>query len=132
MPQRPERVYAFLAYLRNHWQLSRRFAELEQLDGDRQGGRVRIRGPLGFSRVARTRVEDTIEPSELRGEARVGRSTLGVVRWTIDPDGSGSRVTLAAEVVRASALDRAVLAVGGELLLRRMFTEALDRLGRLA
>lgn len=132
MPQRPERVYAFLADLRNHWQLSRRFAELEQLDGDRQGGRVRIRGPLGFSRVARTRVEDTIEPSELRGEARVGRSTLGVVRWTIDPDGSGSRVTLAAEVVRASALDRAVLAVGGELLLRRMFTEALDRLGRLA
>lgn len=132
MPQRPERVYAFLADLRNHWQLSRRFAELEQLDGDRQGGRVRIRGPLGLSRVARTRVEDTIEPSELRGEARVGRSTLGVVRWTIDPDGSGSRVTLAAEVVRASALDRAVLAVGGELLLRRMFTEALDRLGRLA
>lgn len=132
MPQRPERVFAFLADLRNHWQLSRRFAELEQLDGDRQGGRVRIRGPLGLSRVARTRVEDTIEPSELRGEARVGRSTLGVVRWTIDPDGSGSRVTLAAEVVRASALDRAVLAVGGELLLRRMFTEALDRLGRLA
>jgi hypothetical protein len=132
VPQRPERVYAFLADLRNHWQLSRRFAELEQLDGDRQGGRVRIRGPLGLSRVARTRVEDTIEPSELRGEARVGRSTLGVVRWTIDPDGSGSRVTLAAEVVRASALDRAVLAVGGELLLRRMFTEALDRLGRLA
>jgi hypothetical protein len=132
VPQRPERVYAFLADLRNHWQLSRRFAELEQLDGDRQGGRVRIRGPLGLSRIARTRVEDTIEPSELRGEARVGRSTLGVVRWTIDPDGSGSRVTLAAEVVRASALDRAVLAVGGELLLRRMFTEALDRLGRLA
>jgi uncharacterized protein YndB with AHSA1/START domain len=132
VPQPPERVFAFLADLRNHWQLSRRFAELEQLDGDRQGGRVRIRGPLGLSRVARTRVEDTIEPSELRGEARVGRSTLGVVRWTIDPDGSGSRVTLAAEVVRASALDRAVLAVGGELLLRRMFTEALDRLGRLA
>ena len=132
MPQPPERVFAFLADLRNHWQLSRRFAELEQIDGDRQGGRVRIRGPLGLSRVATTRVEGAVPTREVRGHAAVGRSTVGAVRWTIEPSDGGSRVTLAAEVVRASALDRVVLALGGRLLLQRMFAEAVEQLGRVA
>ena len=132
MPQPPERAFAFLADLRNHWQLSRRFAALEQIDGDGHGGRVRICGPLGLSRIATTRVEEAVEPHELRGRAEIGRSTVGAVRWTIEPAVAGSRVTLSAEVVRASLVDRAVLALGGRLLLRRMFTEAVEQLGRVA
>ena len=56
----PHRVFEFLADLRNHWLLQDRFVELAGLDTDEgdgpNGGRVRMRGPLGISREARTRV----------------------------------------------------------------------------
>ena len=92
---------------------------------------MRIRGPLGLSRVARTRVLEAIEPRELRGRADLGRGTVGRVRWLIEPAGEGSRVTLSAEVVHASALDRALLALGGRRLLQRMFQEAVEQVGRV-
>jgi hypothetical protein len=41
-------------------------------------------------------------------------------------------VTLSATVERASLLDRAILALGGRMLLRRMFAEAVEQLGRAA
>lgn len=132
LDQPPERVYAFLADLRNHWRLSRRFAELEQLDGDGAGGRVCIRGPFGLSRLARTRVLEVEELRAVRGRADVGRGTVGAVRWLIEPRGSGSRVTLAADVERASLLDRAILALGGRAILRHGFAEAVEQLGREA
>jgi uncharacterized protein YndB with AHSA1/START domain len=132
LDQPPERVYAFLADLRNHWRLSRRFAELEHVDGDGGGGRVRIHGPLGLSRLARTRVVEVDEPHEVRGRADVGRGTVGTVRWLIEPRDGGSRVTLAAEVDRVSLLDRAILALGGRAILRRGFAEAIEQLGREA
>ena len=91
-----------------------------------------MRGPLGLSRVARTRVLETIEPGELRGRAELGRGTVGAVRWLIEPAGTGSRVTLAAEVLAARPIDRVVLALGGRRLLRRMFAEAVEQLGRVA
>jgi hypothetical protein len=72
------------------------------------------------------------EPRELRGRADVGRGTVGEVRWGIEPHGTGSRVTLSAEVERASRLDRAILALGGRIVLRRGFAEALEQLGRVA
>jgi uncharacterized protein YndB with AHSA1/START domain len=128
----PERVFAFLADLRNHWRLTPRFAELESLDGDAAGARVRIRGPLGLSRVARTRVLEAQEPLLLRGRAEVGRGTVGSVRWTIEREGEGSRVAISAEVERASPLDRAILALGGRRFLRRGFAQALEELGRVA
>jgi len=93
---------------------------------------VRIRGPLGLSRVARTRVLAAEEPRELRGRAEIGRGTVGAVRWTIEPSGSGSRVTLAATVERARPFDRAVLALGGRRYLQRGFADALEQLGRVA
>ena len=125
-------MFAFLADLRNHWHLSRRFAELASLDADAAGGRVRIRGPFGTSRVARTRVEEAVPASRLRGRAEIGRGTVGEVRWTIAPSGEGSRVTLAADVVSTAAVDRALLALGGRWWLGRMFAEALEQLGRVA
>jgi hypothetical protein len=125
-------VFAFLADLRNHWRLSRRFAELAALDGDAAGGRVRIRGPLGFSRVARTRVLDLDEPTSLAGRADVGRGTVGLVRWDIRGDGAGSLVTLSARVERASRLDRSILAAGGRRRLQRIFAEALEQLEQVA
>ena len=96
------------------------------------GGRVRVRGPLGLSRVARTRVVEAVAPRELRGRAELGRRTTASVRWSIEPRGGGSRVTLSAAVDEASALDRALLACGGAWWLRRTFAEAVEQLGRVA
>jgi hypothetical protein len=101
-------VFAFLADLRSHWRLLRRLAELDALADDAAGRRVRIRGPLGLSRVARTRVLVAEAPRRLAGRAEVGRGTVGAVRWEIVPAGDGgSRVTLAARVESASPFDRA-------------------------
>jgi uncharacterized protein YndB with AHSA1/START domain len=50
----PERVFDFLADLRNHWRLERRFLELDERGAD--GGRIRSKGPLGLSRRVETRV----------------------------------------------------------------------------
>ena len=93
---------------------------------------MRIHGPLGLSRVARTRVLEAHEPHELRGSAELGSRTRGAVRWQIDPAGTGSRVTLSAEVLAAGPFDRVVLACGGRLWLRRIFAEAVQRLGEVA
>jgi uncharacterized protein YndB with AHSA1/START domain len=94
---------------------------------------VRIRGPLGLSRVARTRVLAVEPPRRLEGRADVGQGTVGAVRWEIEPaGGGGSRVTLAARVESASALDRAILALGGGRWLERIFRDALARLGEVA
>jgi hypothetical protein len=125
-------VFAFLADLRNHWRLSRRFAELDALDDDVAGGRVRVRGPLGASRLARTRVLEAEAPRRLAGRAEIGRGTVGLVRWQIEPAGGGSHVTLSAEVERAAPVDRALLALGGAWWLRRIFDDALARLGEVA
>lgn len=71
-------------------------------------------------------------PRLLRGRAEVGRGTVGLIRWTIEPNGSGSRVALEAEVVRASLPDRLVLALGGRRRLERGLREAVDRLAERA
>lgn len=91
-----------------------------------------MRGPLGLSRIARTRVLSADEPRELRGRAEIGPDTVGAVRWTIEPSGGGSRVTLSAEVESAGLVDRAILALGGRRFLQRGFGEALAQLGRVA
>lgn len=132
------RVFEFLADLRNHWRLEGRFVELDHLDGASEGaatgGRVRIRGPLGLSRGARTRVLSTTPPAggtpgRLRGEAAIGRRTRGRVQWEIDPlDQRRSRVTLSAVVDRAGAADALLLALGGRRWLRSVFDGALSNL----
>lgn len=127
----PERVYEFLSDLRNHWRLSDRFVELESLDGDAAGGRVRMKGPLGIGRTARTRVEEAT-PDLLRGRADVGRGTIGLVRWEIAAADAGSAtVTLSARVDRAAPLDRVALALGARMWLRAVFSRALANLGQI-
>src|SRR5919201_3098429 len=93
----PDRVFAFLSDLRNHWRLEERFIELDDVTAD--GGRVRLRGPLGLKRVARTNVleaEPAAPVGRLHGHAEIGRSTRGDVFWEIAPADGGSNVTLAA------------------------------------
>jgi len=127
VPHPPDVVFEFLSDLRNHWRLEPHFLELEDVHAD--GGRVRVRAPLGISRVARTSVVAAERPSLLRGLAELGRSTRGAVRWEIGPAPVGSDVRFSAVVERASPLDRILLACGGRWWLRRIVVAAVQRLG---
>ena len=93
------------------------------------GGEVRMRGPLGISRVARTRVVKTVASTTLHGAAELGRRTHASVRWDIAPRNGGSDVTFSAFVDHASLVDRVLLALGGRWWLARVFARAVERLG---
>jgi Polyketide cyclase / dehydrase and lipid transport len=129
----PEEVFEFVSDLRNHWALAGRWIQVVALQGDGDGGRVRIRGPLGVRRTAATTVEQ-VEPFEgLQGRARLG-PTEAKVAWSLRAaDGEATEVRLTAEVLRARPLDRAVLTLGGAAWMRRLFRVTLARLaGRFA
>jgi hypothetical protein len=126
-------VFAFLADLENHWRLAGRYVEVLELEGPpggRQGGRVRIRGPLGLGRTARTEVLSADEPSGLSGKASIGDSTSAAVSWSLSDSRDGTRVELRARTERLGLLDRLVLAIGGTRVLRRMFDSTLESLAR--
>jgi hypothetical protein len=128
LPAAPEQVFAFLADLDNHWRLIDRWARIADVSPDGLGATVRLRGPLGVRRTARTRVLSSVAPRELEGEARVGRRTVGRVHWALRPDGDGTAVELSATVPQAGRLDRALLALGGQRWLRHRFGAALRQL----
>jgi hypothetical protein len=132
-------VFEYLSGLDNHWRLADRWIEVLSLDRppvadpddppDR--GRVRMRGPLGLSRTAATRVLAADPPSSIAGSAAIGRGTIATVSWTLDDLGEVTRVRLAAELESASALDRVLLSLGGRRWLRRRFSAVLGRLARV-
>jgi polyketide cyclase/dehydrase/lipid transport protein len=123
-----EIVFEFLCDLRNHWAVAGRWIEVVALAGDGDGGRVRIRGPLGLRRTAVTSVDRVEAPGRLEGSARLGR-TEAWVAWTLHPRSTGGcEVTLTAAVVRAGPMDRLVLALGGARWMRRLFAATLTHL----
>lgn len=132
----PEMVFAFLVDLRNHWRLAAGWVRVVSLEepGDgapAHGGRVRLSGPLGLHRDVCTRMLASEPGSWLEGEARVGRRTLAHVRWELRAaSGGGTHVTLRATVLRAAALDRALLALGGRRWLGNRFGATVRRLDR--
>jgi hypothetical protein len=128
IPHEPERVFAFLGDLRNHWRLEERFLELENVGPD--GGVIRLTGPFGLSRKARTRVLKAERPTRVAGRADLRGGTVGLVSWEIRPDGSGSHIRLSAEVPQAWWPDRIFLAFGGRAWLRALFERALENLER--
>ena len=122
----PEAVFAFLARLENHWKLAGRWVEPVSIDHD--SGRVRIHGPLGLRRTARTTVVDATPNSVMHGTAELSGGTVASVAWELSPDGDGTRVRLAARVERATWPDRLMLLAGGGLWMRRRFGAILERL----
>ena len=136
LPRSPDDVFPYLCDLRNHWQLADRFIEVESLehsadpcaDAAATGGRVRIQGPLGFSRTAVTRITAIDPPKRMTGTARVGRRTTAEVSWLLRPGLGRTHVRLEAHIETASALDRVLLACGGRAWLRRRFAGVLGRL----
>ena len=128
----PERVFEFLSNLRNHWRVADPFVEVLTLEssqgGALDGGTVRVRGPLGISRTVHTRVVAARAPRLIIGTAEIGDHTRARVSWTLGGRLGETRVRLAAELDRASAVDRLLLAVGGRRWLKRRFAGTLSRL----
>jgi uncharacterized protein YndB with AHSA1/START domain len=127
-----EEIFDFLSDLDRHWLLGGRFVRVVELAGPagaRDGGVVRLRGPLGLSRKVRTRVLESARPSRMTGRAEIGTSTAATVSWTLTPiEAEQTHVELRAGVEQAGWLDRALLALGGRRWLRRMFASTLAAL----
>jgi uncharacterized protein YndB with AHSA1/START domain len=132
----PEELFEFLSDLERHWLLAGRFIQVLELERARpqapaRGARVRVRGPFGLSRTAVTRVVEVEPHRRMAGTAQVGPRTLAHVSWALAPEGSGTRVRLAAVVERSSLVDRWVLRLGGAAWMRRGFAKILARLDGL-
>jgi hypothetical protein len=131
-----ERIFEYLSRLENHWRLAERGIEVLDLETDPAAppetpadrGRVRIRGPLGLSRTARTRVVGAEPPRRMSGTAEIGRRTRARVSWTLTPSGPTTKIRLTAELERAAALDRLLLAAGGRAWMNRLFRSVLQTL----
>jgi hypothetical protein len=129
------RIFEFLSDLDNHWLLGDRFVSLDSVGPG--GGRIRIRGPLGISRLARTQIVSTRPPTEtepgcLEGRAELDSGSAGRIAWYVAPDGpQRSRVELEAVVERCTGLDRAVLLLGGRRWLHRSLVHTLAGLERV-
>ncbi|MGI9020255.1 MAG: SRPBCC family protein [Solirubrobacterales bacterium] len=128
VPVAREELFERLARLENHWALADRWVEVMSLNGGGDGGVVRLNGPLGLSRTARTTVDRLEPPNLIEGTAAIGDGTRGRVRWTFEPEGNATRVTLRAELVEASSLDRAVWDLGGRGWLESRLRVTLERL----
>lgn len=129
----PEEVFRFLSRLENHWRIAGRFLDVVSLDEESHGaagGTVRMRGPLGVRRSARTTVTALRAPRLLIGVAELPGGTRARVSWTLAGRLGQTRVRLAAHVEHASPLDRTLLAMGGRAWLRRRFGDTLGALQR--
>ncbi|MGZ4168100.1 MAG: hypothetical protein ACXVE4_13245 [Solirubrobacteraceae bacterium] len=117
VPVSPAAAFAFLSHPHNHHRLvtSRiRLLELELTrDGELHGGLMRLHGPLGLRRRARTRLGEARRSARLAGTARVGSSTDVGVRWDLRAAGADATVVvLTATVTRLAATDRMLLRLG--------------------
>ena len=125
----PEEVFDFLSDLDNHWRLTDRFVQVS-MNGNGDGGAVQLRGPLGLRRTAHTRVTALRRPRLLIGIAELDDGTRARVSWTLATRLGRTRVRLSAEIENARALDRALLAAGGEVWMQRAFERTLERLAQ--
>jgi hypothetical protein len=89
---------------------------------------VRLHGPLGLRRTARTRLLQLDPPRRVAGTAEVGRRTRARVAWDLEPDGDGTLVCLSADVVALGLLDRLPWALAGRRVMARGFPAVLARL----
>jgi uncharacterized protein YndB with AHSA1/START domain len=130
----PDAVFAFLADLENHWALAAHWVEVRALDrvdhGPARGGRVRLHGPLGLRRTARTRLLELDAPARVAGTAEVGARTRAIVAWELEPRGGGRRtlVRVSTDVQRFGPVDRVLWALVGRRVMARGFPAVLARL----
>lgn len=131
-----EPLFEFLSDLENHWLLAEGFVEELRIDGPpgrRDRADVRLRGPRGLRRRARTSVLLSLAPRLMVGRAELGRRTVARVSWVLSAGRPGSTaVELSAVVERVGVLDAVVLLLGGRRWLERRLEATLTELAELA
>jgi uncharacterized protein YndB with AHSA1/START domain len=126
----PEAVFRFLSELDNHWLLADRWIEVVRLADNGDGGHVRIRGPLGLQRTARTVVVDAEPDHVIHGTAVLSGGTVARIAWHLSEDAKGTAVRLSGEVEHAAPVDRVLLSLGGAAWMRRRFDRILSTLAQ--
>jgi uncharacterized protein YndB with AHSA1/START domain len=124
----PEAVFRFLSELDNHWTLAGRWVEVVALNDS--SGRVRIHGPLGLRRTAKTTVVDASPDHRICGIAELSGGTRARISWDLSEDSGGTEVRLVAETERTAPGDRLLLALGGRAWMARRFGAILSQLDR--
>src|SRR6478672_12693151 len=84
----PEAVFAFLSDFENHWKLTGRWVEAVALHDSE--GSVRIHGPLGLRRTARTMVVNATPSHVLHGTAELSGGTVARIAWEMNEDAGGT------------------------------------------
>jgi uncharacterized protein YndB with AHSA1/START domain len=132
VPATPEAVFRFLSDLQNHWKLANSWIRVVELDdGGAQGGRVRIHGPFGLRRTARTVVVDAQPDHIIHGTAELSGGTFAQISWDLQEDAGGTGVRLSAQIEHLAPLDRVLLALGGRVWMQKLFGRILDRLAEI-
>lgn len=130
---RSAEVVRFLDDLENHARLAPGSVEVLSLERGNDAAAhavVRLRGPLGIRRTARTELLPISRGSRsIHGRASIGSRTSATIVWTITACGRGnSDVTLYARVEHAAPFDRLLLRVGAARWLSGHFATALAHL----
>jgi hypothetical protein len=131
----PQTLFALLDDLAEHWRMAGDWVEVVSLDpptGPAQGAVVRLRGPLGLRRTARTRVDVAEPDTRLAGHAQTANGTRAAVEWNLRPAGTGTRVDLCVALAGARLGDRLLWAVIGRAWTQRRLAATLERLAAWA
>jgi hypothetical protein len=127
-------AFAFLAQSCNHQRLQVTGLRLLSLHDRRaealSGGTIALDGPLGFRRIAHTRVSLCQPPYRLAGSARLDSGTEAHVSWTLRAVSDHAvQAELTAVLGPVARADRIALAIGGRHWVRGLFMRTLRRLG---
>ena len=128
VPASPEAVFRFLSKLENHWHLADRWIDVVELnDGS---GRVRMHGPLGLRRTAKTIVLDAEPDHLMHGTAELSGGTRALIGWELNEDANGTGVRLSAVIEHAALPDRVLLTLGGRRWMEHRFAAILATLAQ--
>ena len=131
---RPVDVFDLLGDLDRHRDLADRGMRILSLQGPpgrRTGGLVELRGPVGLTRLARTRVRGAEPHSRLWGTAETPDGARAFVEWRVKPQGDRTHVEVRLDVRARTWKDRILLHLGGRTWLRSRLRSALDQLQQI-
>ncbi len=127
----PERVFALLEDLAQHWRMAGDWVEVVSLEppiAPAQGAVVRLQGPLGLRRTARTRVDIAEPNARLAGHAQTANGTRAAVEWTLRPARGGTMADLCVGLGDARLADRVLWALVGRAWTQRKLAATLEHL----
>lgn len=110
--------------------------DVDAAETHEDGAWIRVRGPFGISRVARTKIVRESAPSHdeaglLEGRADVQTGTSATVVWSLARSSAGTTVSLEVTIHCATLLDRVLIALGGLYWLKvRVLRRAISDLDR--